>query len=190
MLNSQCHRWGERTPRLWSGLELKELKRQGFHLLYSVSIISYCERWLWSFYHPSNIDSTSHYLTCHEECYCFVSQRRDTYLYSLYASVFKNFGHNTWLQPNLIEILMFHGHRNRSREWRPSRENSCRVCPHFIRLQKNLHIQLQAELTPNHNSAPKQNSTGNRFQCTVHLEVGDCWKRRGSKAQVWPLNFP
>lgn len=120
---------------------------------------------------------------------CFPKERH-IYLYSLYASVFKSFGHNAWLQPNLIEILMFHGHRNQSREWRPSRENSCRVCPHFIRLQKNLHIQLQAELTPNHNSAPKQNSTGNRFQRTVHLEVVDCWKRRGSKAQVWPLNFP
>lgn len=107
---------------------------------------------------------------------CFPKERH-IHSYSAYASVFKNFGHTAWFQSNLIEISVFHGCRNLSREWRPSRENSCRVCPRFIRLQKNLHMQLQAELTLNHNSAPKHNSIENRFQWAAWLEVVDHWKR-------------
>jgi len=70
-----------------------------------------------------------------------------------------------------------------------SRENSCRVWPYFIRLQRSLHMQLQAELTPNHKAAPKHNSIGNRFQgsearCCGLLEKK--WLQSSNPASEFP----
>lgn len=114
----------------------------------------------------------------------FPKGETQTLVQSLYASVLSDFGHTTRFQPCLTEILMFH--ECRSRDWRPRRENSCKVCPHSARLQKNLCVQLQADLTPNHDSVPEQNSIGNRFQSTVLIKK---WSQSSSLASEFLSNW-
>lgn len=142
------------------------------------------------FLSPQQHRLTSHYLTCHEGCCCFLSQRRDAYIHTIFMPVFKNFGHIAEFQPNLVVILKLHGCRSLSREWMPAGTPAAEY----------VHTLLDSRIVclgwapgiadPKPPFSPKQNSMGSRFQCAVWLELGDHWKKNVPKAQVWPLNFP
>lgn len=177
MSNPHCHRWGERTLRISAWIK----GREEVKVLLLYTSLYYKLLWLLTmeFLSTQQHGLTSHYLICHEGCYCFLSQRGDAYIHTMFMPVFKNFGQTAQFQLNLVVILRFHGCISLRME--ASRENSCRrICLG----------ELQVLLTPNHCSAPKQNSMGSKFQCAVRLELEDHGKKSVPEAEVWPLNFP
>lgn len=134
MSNPHCHRWGERTLRISAWIKGREEVK--VLLLYTSLYYKLLCLLTMEFLSTKQHRLTSHYLMCHEGCYCFLSQRGDAYIHTMLMPVFKNFGQIAQFQPNLVVILRFHGCISLRME--ASRENSCRLCPHFVRLQKNL----------------------------------------------------
>lgn len=125
------------------------------------------KRWLWSFYLPRNTGSPPHSLACYSGWYCSVSQTKKIH---------------TVLMPLTLRILETLAHSKQIWEsskcfmgteiWAENGDQAGRTSAECIHASLTLEKSAASgRAYPKHNSAPRQNSTGNRFLSLYALRL-------------------